>query len=88
MIHAWSYKLVHAEAVTSVMVIEGFFNFILFIYFIGIDRIDCVTDHCHLEWIVWDNRTLLDAVNDGVCSNGTAIKDLNPNGFNDCMQRK
>ena len=49
-----------------------------------IDPIDCETDFCHLAWLIRDNRDLLPAVAAGVCSNGTAFEDLNPDGYKSC----
>ena len=45
------------------------------------DPIDCVSDPCHLAWLVRDNPTLLKATPGVECSNGTQVKDLNPGLF-------
>jgi len=47
-------------------------------------QIDCVTDICHLAWLVRDNPNLLNYVQNGVCNNGTTFKALLPEGFNSC----
>ena len=49
-----------------------------------LDPIDCESNHCHMAWLIRDNRNLLPAVYLGQCSNGTAFEDLDPNGYNDC----
>ena len=49
-----------------------------------IDPFDCVSDFCHLAWLIRDNPDLLKAVTGGRCINGTKFKQLDPNGFNHC----
>ena len=49
-----------------------------------IDPIDCVTDFCHMAWLVRDNRQLLSAIRFGYCSNGTAFNQLNPGPYINC----
>ena len=57
---------------------------ILDIDFIFSDRFDCESDPCHLAWIIRDKRKLLAQVAFGVCSNGTAFEELDPNAFSHC----
>jgi len=49
-----------------------------------IDPIDCVSDLCHLAWLIRYNRNLLPAVSDGFCSNGTRFEDLNQSAYANC----
>ena len=49
------------------------------------DPIDCVSDVCHLAWIIRENRHLLKAVRDAQCSNGIPLIDLQlPDNYADC----
>ena len=50
-----------------------------------LDPFDCVSDLCHLSWLIRDNPDLLKSVTGGRCSNGTKFEQLNPNGFNNCL---
>lgn len=49
---------------------------------------DCVSDHCHMAWIIRDNRDLLPALRYGKCANGTEFERLDPNGYSDCIVNK
>ena len=49
-----------------------------------IDPIDCVSDPCHLSWLIRYNRNMLPAVSDVFCSNGTRFEDLNQNAYANC----
>ena len=40
---------------------------------------DCVTEPCHLAWLIRDNRHLLQTVHNGRCLNGTRFEDLDTN---------
>ena len=46
--------------------------------------IDCVTDHCHLAWLIRDNPHLLIAIDRPTCLDGRQFKDLDPKAFADC----
>ena len=48
------------------------------------DPIDCVSDPCHLAWLIRDNRNLLKVVDGATCSNGTGFEELDPDGFQNC----
>lgn len=39
---------------------------------------------CHLEWLIKDNRHLLDYVKGASCGNSTSFMDLSPNGYDGC----
>ena len=55
------------------------------VYAAVLDPIDCVTDICHLAWLIRDNRHLLYVVGDATqCSNGTVFRDLRLNK-GDCL---
>lgn len=41
-----------------------------------IDPFDCVSDFCHLPWLIRDNPDLLKAVTGGRCINGTKFRQL------------
>ena len=49
------------------------------------DPYNC-SDHCHLAWLLGDNRHLLDVLSEmpPACSKGTLFIDLNPDEFDDC----
>ena len=47
-------------------------------HYIMIDPIDCKSDPCHLAWLVRDNRHLLASISGGKCSDGTELKNLDP----------
>lgn len=46
--------------------------------------IDCVTDACHLAWLIRDNRNLLISVFQARCSNGTTFEQLDPTAYTSC----
>lgn len=46
------------------------------------DSIDCVTDICHLAWLIKYNQHLMKGISFGICSNGTAFEDLVLNDVN------
>ena len=43
-----------------------------------LDPFDCVTDSCHLTWLIRDNPQFLANAQLGKCSNGTAFTELDP----------
>ena len=45
------------------------------------DKIDCVSDPCHLAWLIRDNRNLLKVVGNGRCTDGKRFEDIDPNTF-------
>ena len=60
------------------------YNFLKNVVSFTSDPFDCVSDPCHLAWLIRDNRQLLDQVPAARCSNGVAFKDLDVSQFNDC----
>ena len=51
-----------------------------------LDPIDCLNNLFYLlAWLIRDNRQLLNYVNGGVCSNGTAFTNLNPLSSFSCI---
>lgn len=46
--------------------------------------VDCDSDHCHLAWLIRDNRHLINLLYDAKCSSGKEFEELDPNNFNDC----
>jgi len=63
---------------------KKFWNYLIDV-FLYIDPIDCVSDSCHLAWLIRDNPHLLTVVHDGHCSNGTRFAQLRHSGFNHCF---
>ena len=50
------------------------------------DPIDCL-QHCHMAWIIRNNRHLLDAFVESsppTCSDDTSFDSLDPDGFDNC----
>ena len=48
------------------------------------DKIDCESDHCHLSWLIRDNRDLMAIVSSAQCSNGTKFEDLHQHAYVNC----
>ena len=49
------------------------------------DPIDCSSYICDLAWLIRDNSEMLNHVQGGTCSNGTAFTDLNPMTYSNCL---
>ena len=46
--------------------------------------IDCVTDPCHMAWLIRDNRNLLSAIGFATCADGTPFGQLSANNYANC----
>ena len=48
------------------------------------DPIDCVSDRCHMAWLILYNRQLLKVVLNGKCSNGQSFSQIDRNLYTSC----
>ena len=52
-----------------------------------IDVDNSIVCDCDLAWLIRDKRELLTRVYGGLCSNGVAFEDLDPQTFADCPNK-